>query len=386
MPPDPSLADRGLRSVDSVQRADAMPAQPRRVRAARELRGLTQQAAVRRMERPITAAALSQIESGKVRPSVDTMRELAHALDVPVGFFTAHWPDVGSDDSSLVTYFRDLRATSARERRRAAALVLLLSDLVAALELHVRVPDVRIPQHDLASDDPDEIEAAAEAVRAAWDLGTEPVPHVVRELERHGVIVARLTIGHQSVDAFSARLSRPIVLLTEDKSNYVRSRFDAAHELGHLVMHQGVKPGDRVVEAQAHEFASSFLLPKAVAVRHLPIRLDAVGWTRLAELKRRWGISMAALLYRARRLHILTPEAYRNAMKYMSAKGWRSTEPGDREMGQPEAPLLLERALKALEVESGQNLEEFVRAANLPLQDILQLIDAAVDRRPTVEL
>ena len=121
-------------------------------------------------------------------------------------------------------------------------------------------------------------------------------------------------------------------------------------------------------------------------MRSLPARLDASGWTRLAELKRRWGISVAALLFRGRQLHITSPDAYRSAMKYMSARGWRKAEPGDREMGQPEAPLLLERALKTLELESGRSIEELVQTAHLPLTDVLQLIEAAVDRRPVVEL
>ncbi len=374
--------------MDAVQRGEAAPVQPRRIKAARELRGLTQQETVRRMQRPITAAALSQIEGGRIRPSLDTMEELARALDVPVGFFTALWPEVTSEDGALVTYFRHLRSTPVRERRRAAALVLVLGDLVAALELHVRLPEVRIPDHPVSPESGSEdIEKAAETVRSQWGLGTEPIPHVLRELERHGVIVARLTIGHRLVDAFSARLARrPIVLLTEDKSNYVRSRFDAAHELGHLVMHPRSETATRAVETQAHEFASAFLLPRSVAAEVLPARIDAAGWLRLAELKQRWGISINALLYRARRLRILNEDAYRNAMKYVSAKGWRTTEPGDREMGPPEAPLLLERATNTVKVELGQELEQFIQSANLPPRDIIELMEAAVDRRPVVEL
>ena len=78
-------------------------------------------------------------------------------------------------------------------------------------------------------------------------------------------------------------------MLTDDKTdNYVRSRFDASHELGHLVMHEDVEPGTREVEGQAQDFASSFLMPEVIAREELPGRLDAAGWSRLAELKRRF--------------------------------------------------------------------------------------------------
>jgi Zn-dependent peptidase ImmA (M78 family) len=348
---------------------------------------MTQEEVVQRMGNPISAAALSQIEAGKVRPSRATLTELASALEVPPEFFGTQWPGAGMG-GSVATYFRDLRRTRARERRRASALAMLLNDLVAAIEQHVRLPEVRIPTHRLSSEATrDEIEAVAQSVRSHWQLGVEPIPHVVRELERHGIPVARLTMGHRSVDAFSVRFDRrPIVLLAEDKSNYVRSRFDAAHELGHLVMHANATPGEGWVETQAHDFASSLLLPREAAAKELPAKLDMAGWAQLAELKRHWGISMSALLYRARSLGILGLDTYRNAMKYMSARGWRTTEPGDREMGRPEAPLLFERALREVQLESGMSQTQFVCAAHLPLRETLDLIKAATDQRPKVEL
>jgi Zn-dependent peptidase ImmA (M78 family)/DNA-binding XRE family transcriptional regulator len=372
--------------VDDEAEVSQQPAQPGRFRAARDLRGLTQQQVVKRMSRPITVAALSQIEVGKVRPSNETVRDLASALEVPAGFFSAPWP--APSDRAPVTYFRDLRATPARERRRATAFAILLNDLVGTIERHVRLPDVRLPVRPIGVEATrQELEEAAEAVRLEWDLGAGPIPHVVRELERHGIAVARLAMGHRTVDAFSVRFERrPIVLLTTDKSNYVRSRFDAAHELGHLVMHTEAEPGNRLVESQAHDFASCLLLPQAVALRELPTRLDAAGWTRLAQLKQKWGISMSAMLYRARALGLVGPDAYRNAMRYMSGKGWRTTEPGDRELGPAEAPLLFERGLRTVEVESGHELHELIESAHLPLVDTVELVKAAVDSRPIVEL
>lgn len=360
-----------------------------RMRAARDLRELTQREVTQRMKRPITTAALSQIEAGKVRPSATTLHGLADALDVPVGFFLAQWPDsTGGDVLSKVTYFRDLARTPAKQRRRAAAMALLLSDLLAALELHVRLPDVRVPRFALSRNaSRSEIEDVAQAVRGEWDLGDGPIPHVVREIERHGVPVARLALGTNLVDAFSVRFSRrPLILLTYDKRNYVRSRFDAAHELGHLVMHAGADTGSRSLERQAHDFAASLLLPAHVALAELPRQIDGLGWRRLAELKRFWGLSMAALLFRSRSLEILNPEAYRTAMKYMSAKGWRIAEPGDRELGLPESPAMVERAIRTVEVQGSESIEMLIRSAHLPLADTQRLICAAVDSRPAFDL
>lgn len=361
------------------------PPSPGRIRLARDLRGMTQREVVTAMDGAVSAPALSQIESGKIRPSDSTVKALAAALGVPAGFFSAQWPD----GELAHTFFRDLRSTSVRERRRAAAKTTLLSNFIAAVGQHVRMPDVDVPQVPVGpAATRDEIESAASLTRRAWSLGDEPVPHVVRELERHGIAVARLTLGHESVDAFSTWTStRPLVLLTDDKSdNYVRSRFDAAHELGHLVMHRHAEPGGKEVERQAHDFAASYLFPEVVARDLLPGRLDPAGWSRLAELKRTWGLSMAALLYRARSLRVISPDAYQSAVRYMSARGWRKQEPGDREMGAPEAPLLLERSVRRAAIEAGMSIEDLVASAQLPVDDLRDLLEAAVDDRPTIEL
>lgn len=95
---------------------------------------------------------------------------------------------------------------------------------------------------------------------------------------------------------------------------------------------------------------------------------------------------MSALLYRARTLRIVSPEGYQAAMRYMSARGWRRQEPGDREMGAPEAPMLIERSMRRAEIEAGISVEELVHSAHLPIDDMHDLLEAAVDDRPIVEL
>ena len=103
-------------------------------------------------------------------------------------------------------------------------------------------------------------------------------------------------------------------------------------------------------------------------------------------MKRVWGVSMSALLYRARTLSVLSAEAYQAAMRYMSARGWRRQEPGDREMGAPEAPMLIERSVRRAEIEAGISVEDLVRSAHLPVDDMRDLLAASVDDRPIIEL
>jgi len=363
-----------------------VPTQPGRFRLARELRGLTQTEVVARMAEPITFAALSQIESGKTRPLEGTVRQLAVALEVPNGFFSLPMPT--NVDTGDVTFFRDLRATSVRDRRRASALAVVVHDLLNVIE-----NEAILPEFDLNATAPPRdgrgsvAEQAAQWLRQSWSLGEEPISNLVREMERHGVAVVRLTMGVKEVDAFSVQFDqRPLVLLTDDKRSYVRSRFDAAHELGHLVLHRSARETSRELEQQANEFASALLLPRTVALEELPRAMDGSGWTKLAQLKRRWGISIAALLFRSKDLGLLSPIEFKNAMRYMSVRGWRKMEPGDREMGPPEVPVLMERSIRAIELNSGVSLEQLAELAMVPLEDMKEVVLASRDSRPGVDL
>lgn len=150
----------------------------------------------------------------------------------------------------------------------------------------------------------------------------------------------------------------PIAVLSTDKDKWNRSRFNAAHQLGHLVMHDDAA-GVPEAERQANEFAAAFLMPERDVRRELPVRPD---WRALSEMKARWGVSMAALLMRARTLGVMSESTYVSASKVMSARGWRRHEPGD---GVAEVPSLLKDALEAA-TRRGVSPEDLQRRAMIP--------------------
>ena len=181
-------------------------------------------------------------------------------------------------------------------------------------------------------------------------MSAGPAPHLVRLLENHGVLVVFSPPQAASVDAYSfdSRL-RPVVVLNPVKHDYYRQRFDVAHELGHLVMHTDAEPGGRTVEDQANRFAAEFLMPAGEIRDELPKAMNAAAWQSLARCKERWGTSIQALLYRARRLGALTEVSYRNAMTTLTSRGWRRIEPGLITV--LEQPSMLPRALELLAAE-----------------------------------
>jgi Zn-dependent peptidase ImmA (M78 family)/transcriptional regulator with XRE-family HTH domain len=360
---------------------------PSRLALARRLAALPRTKLARALN--VSPAAIGQFEKGQARPTLPILTGLADVLGVPVDFFRAGHPMASLPASAA--HFRSLRATTATEREQALAFGELVLSVFAALELSVDLPAVALPELILDEDlDEEGVVEAARQTRKAMGVAAGPVPHVVRLLESHGVAVAGLDANvSDRVDAFSHQQAthprlqlqgqRPLVLLNPAKEDKARGRFNAAHELGHLVMHHDTEPGSRLNEAQAHSFAAEFLAPADEIGPHLPTRLD---WVQFQGLKHRWGLSLKALVMRAHKLGKLTDHSYRRGMQQLSI--WGLPEPGS--LGEPERPILMPRAVELLGGEPA--LTQLAKDAGLPLTEVRRVWAAAggSDVRPRVDL
>ena len=352
---------------------------PSRLRLARQLRGLLVRELGERVD--VNPSAISQYEHGHTSPSTATLRRLALALAVPPGFFATSRPMHGVDQSGA--HFRSLRSTTKRERSTAFAQALLVWDLARILQSHIDLPDADVPA--IAVDnaaDVIEIDDVAWQVRQAWEIPDGPVGNVVRQMERHGVLVVRAALSSRRANAFSYDFGdRPVAVLGTDKANALLSRFDAAHELGHLVMHQEAEPGDGRLESQAHAFAAGLLMPRRLVEPLLPTTFAVSDFIAFAHT---WGVSIAAALYRARSLGAMSDSIYRRAVTWMSAQGYRTNETallGD--VGPPEQPLLLQRAVDLLADIEGRTVSQALAARYLDIDVLQELLDTS---RPSVQL
>ena len=345
-----------------------------RLTLARHLAGLRKSDLAGRIGKSPTAVAAW--ESGAKNPMPATVSELALGLSVDPGFFAVRPDDVTA--TSTTPHFRSLRSTSQLARDQAFAYGQLAVDITASLERHVELPELDLPSVPVSTGhrDLDAPEEAARIVRERWEMGDGPAGHLVRLLENHGILVVFSPAQTASVDAYSFTSAlRPVVVLNPIKRDYYRQRFDVAHELGHLVMHGDAEPGGRTVEDQAHRFASELLMPAAEIRDLLPSTMGAHAWRTLAQLKERWGVSMQALLFRARQLGRLSDVSYRNAMTTISSRGWRRDEPGL--IRTIEQPSLLPRSVELL-VQEGIDEQLLVEQCRVPY-DIFRTV---VSRQP----
>jgi len=220
----------------------------------------------------------------------------------------------------------------------------------------------------------------AKAVRDHFGVGSGPMPDLLLELENHGIIVSRINMGAEKQDGFSQINSKtgvPFVVLGRDKASAVRQRFDAGHELFHLLAHQTVenkrlntKADNKIIEDQAHHFANALLLPEKQFMEELwAPTLDA-----MLALKDRWKVSVAAMIKRCEMLGVLSQDSCQRTWINYNRRGWRSGEPLDNKI-EKERPRLLRRSVELILAEKLQSVSQIVSALNLNAQDIEELCD-----------
>jgi Zn-dependent peptidase ImmA (M78 family)/transcriptional regulator with XRE-family HTH domain len=355
---------------------------PLRLNLARRRRGMKKRELAEKVG--LTEKSVSNYEAGSQEPESGTLKKLSEALRFPEAFFFGDDPEIPTPD---VASFRSLSKMSAPQRDSAlgaGAVALLLNDWI---ESRFQLPNPDVP--DLGreggasrggSEDPDsretevypscvsaqDPEAAAEMLRAHWGIGELPVKNMIALLESKGVRVYSLAIDAKEVDAFSMWNSgRPYVFLNTFKSAE-HCRFDAAHELGHLVLHRHAQPQGPDLEREANAFASAFLMPKASVLARAP---KAPTLPNLIRHKKNWLVSVAALNYRLHALKLTTDWTYRTLCIQIAQAGYRESEP---ESVNPEKSVVLEKVFSALRDE-GMGKADVARQLTISPDEINEL-------------
>ena len=331
---------------------------PERLDLARRRRGMTKRALAETLG--ITAMTLNNYRLMKHGPSRETLPKIVMTLGFPESFFFG--PDFDEPPTQGVS-FRAVSTLTARLRHQLVAvgtLGLMFSDWI---DSKVELPKPDIPQLD----DVDPEMAAAE-VRRVWALGQRPIRNMIHLLEYHGVRVFSLSEDTLKMDAYSFWRNRtPYIFLSTLKSSE-RSRMDAAHELGHLVMHsKGGSQGDRQAEREAQQFGAAFLMPRESVVAE-----TKYGAT-LREIRRDkkiWNVALSNLTYRMHDLGMLTDYQYRMRFIDISRQGFHVDEP---DPSPHESSQILAKVFEGLR-ERGVTVVDVARELSFPPEELGRLM------------
>lgn len=330
---------------------------PVRLSIARKRRLLNKKGFAERVG--VNPHTIMRCESGKTEPTTENVEVFARVLKFPKEFFFG--PDIDEPDSSLAS-FRSQTSMSAAFRDAALAagsIGFIISDWV---EDRFELPPTNVP--DLHLYDP---KGAARTLRQEWILGEKPISNMIQLLESKGVRVFSLAENTLKVNAYSLwRKETPYVFLNTMKSAE-SSRFDAAHELGHLVLHQDGRVSGREAEDQANRFASAFLMPRADILGVLP---NVYYLEQIIKAKARWKVSVAALNYRIHKIGVISDWKYRDFCIELSKRGYNKDEPFGIER---EKSIVWQKVLKTLWAEKTTQ-RDIARAVAIPEAELDGLI------------
>jgi Zn-dependent peptidase ImmA (M78 family)/DNA-binding XRE family transcriptional regulator len=331
--------------------------EPTRLTLARQRRGFTKAGLARVVG--LTPKSITAHEAGDTIPSAETVFEFSRALNFPNAFFEAAPVKFLVPESASFRAFSSMTASDRDVVLSAGTLAIALSEWI---EKRFNLPEISLP--DIREHSP---EAASEELRGIWKLGNRPIKNMVHLLESKGIKVFSLAEESRKIDAFSLRQNGvPFVFLNTMKGGE-RGRFDAAHELGHLVLHRHGSPQGREAEAEADSFAAAFLMPKDSVLAANP-RFPTL--RTLKVLKKTWDVSLAALVRRLRDLNLLTEWTYRTFCIEMGELGYRSAEPDGiaRENSQ-----VFEKVFKSLR-DDGISKQDVAKELLIPPKELENLV------------
>ena len=331
----------------------------------------------------VSTSAISDYVKGNKMPSIEQVEKLAEGLDLPEMYFFR--PVTLGAKLAGPRLFRAASGLTNRVANEAESKLAWLSECLSYAEHYLKLPKPNFLNDFSSIDEPlelsmFEIESIALSVRDKLGFGLNPITHFVRSLEKAGVAVLRyesLATGIR-IDGLSqhSETGRPLCALFAGKDScQPREYFSLAHELGHLVLHSNVNEArfdslatEKKLEDQANRFASAFLLPE----RPFLSDLAAPTISYFEFLKRKWRVSIAAMIRRAFDLNHITSQKYTSLNVRMSQLRYRKKEPYD-DLYPTEKPLLLKQVFKTLVEREGLSPDEITQALALKPRDLSDL-------------
>ena len=337
-----------------------------------------------RTDPKVSIQAISKYETGKMMPSSAVLVGLARTLDVSLDFLMSTQVEAIEG-----LEFRKHSRTSARDRAIAEAVLIDNLERFLTIEEILDLPSAGdgFAGHRCDSVATEaEIDAKADELREAWDLGKDPVHSLCSLLEGRGVRVVEADLPER-VSGLACRVLRggkPFAdaIVVSSRSNVERKRMTLGHELAHRIIRSTGNPALRL-EAAMHRFAGAFLVPSRHLVEQAGEGPRRITYQEIIRLKHVYGVSAAAMLVRLGQVGVLRPTAVDRAWRTY-ARSWRKTEP--EPIGGPHGFAAFERPQRFESLvwrAVGEELISPVRAAELlnqPLAEVERQITGPATR------
>ncbi len=340
-----------------------------RLNNARKMNGLSMQDLADKMSNVITKQAIGKYEQGDMKPTSEVLIELCKVLNVRPDYF------LRQEKIKLANIeFRKLKRLSAKE------IDMVKANTIDFLERYFELENVlgidnsfQNPIKNVIIKEKEDIERATDKLREKWNIGDNVIPNVIELLEDHEIKVYEVDAedGFDGLSTYANDI--PVIVLNKNIRKF-RKRFTALHELAHLLLtFPEDKFSEKEIEKLCHAFSGALLIPKSSFIEEFGAHRSNVMMKELMIMKESFGISMQAIMARAKNLDLISNSTYQEFFKTFSRLGYRKEEPGDYK-GEENSSRFFQLLLRAV-AEEVITLSKAAALSNQKLADFRNLIN-----------
>jgi Zn-dependent peptidase ImmA (M78 family) len=303
---------------------------PKMLTVARESRGLTQGELADKLS--LSPSNISRMEQDFIEVTPANFNTIVGTLNYPEEFF---YQEGETLPPALALRKRNIVAQKIMLPVEAQVNIYRLT--IEKLIKAISYSDIHLPVLDIEKlGSPAE---AARKLRKLWKMEKGIINNLTQVLEDNGLFLVNFDFNTDRVDGMSILADNKFPIMFSNKRSLGdRQRFTLAYELGHLVMHLQTNPSfTRDISHEANEFAAEFLMPEKDIKGDFK---DGVTLNILADLKRKWKLSMQALLYRANDIGVITDNQKRYLINQFNSMNIRRREPAELDIAR-ENPMKL---------------------------------------------
>jgi Zn-dependent peptidase ImmA (M78 family)/transcriptional regulator with XRE-family HTH domain len=277
-----------------------------RLKSARLMSGLSMDELCSKMQNKVSKTAISRYEKGEMMPDSSVVISLSNALNVKVDYFFR----------PFTVSLRNIEFRKRASLNSGKRLLSIKEHIFDKIERYVEIENILCIDSGFSTDfsaktvkSRSDIYVLAEGLRKEWDLGIGSINNVVELLENHGIKVVEIESGRK-FDGLSGFLDKIPVIVLNKKSDSERKRFTALHELGHLLLNFESSVSDKEQESLCNLFASEVLLPKDVFIVLIGHNRHNISLKELKDIQKIFGISVEAMMYKAKELNVITENRF----------------------------------------------------------------------------
>jgi Zn-dependent peptidase ImmA (M78 family)/DNA-binding XRE family transcriptional regulator len=295
-----------------------------RLKSARLMRGYSLQDLADKLGNVVSKQALGKYEQGQMKPNTELLISICNALDVRSDYFSRE-PKVNLQEIE----FRKLQKLSARENQK------VVQQTIDFLERYLELEEILGIENTFSNDlaklpvkSNADVEILVSHLRKYWQLGSDPLFNIIELMEDHGIKVMEVEAPLEFSGMSTWVNKIPVMVINSNLDDFLdRKRFTALHELAHLMMPQIKEEPLKIRESYCNYFAAAMLMPAELFRKELGPKRNKILFNELAAIKKQYGISYQAIIYRARDLGIITDSYHRQFIFMMNTMNMRINEP-----------------------------------------------------------